>query len=143
MKVSVFTLDDHHKTPEIHALLRCWTSRDTMDIIYRMHTTGNFRVLQDTKEQVLAVCGFVETHEGVCEVVLIPCLSLAVNYQGVCKFLKRGLTELLNTYHRIQMVCKDSDEHHRFAEFLGFKEEGILRQYNINGDDYVMYSIVR
>jgi len=47
-------------------------------------------------------------------------------------------------YSRVQMsVRSDFDEAVRFAEFLGFEREGVMRKYGPDGVDYYMYARVR
>jgi hypothetical protein len=43
--------------------------------------------------------------------------------------------------HRVQMTVRDDYEAgNRFAQFLGFKSEGVLKKYGPDGADYRMYA---
>jgi len=58
------------------------------------------------------------------------------------KEVKAGLDRL--EYKRIQANTEESFiEARRFLEFLGFKEEGIMRAYSPDGQDSVMYGRVQ
>jgi RimJ/RimL family protein N-acetyltransferase len=48
-----------------------------------------------------------------------------------------------NNIHRVQAACRaDWPEAVRFAEFLGFENEGLMRSYGVDGRDYFRYARV-
>ncbi len=42
---------------------------------------------------------------------------------------------------RLQTGCKNIQKNKRFLEFLGFKQECLMKQYGFNGEDMFLYSI--
>lgn len=51
---------------------------------------------------------------------------------------------LAHGLHRMQMACRLNDRRAcRFAEWLGFRAEGVMLRYGIDGADFVRYAWVR
>ncbi len=64
----------------------------------------------------------------------------------VARNIDKKLAEFADTgkYHRIQvMVLRGFDAAIKLARFLGFKHEGLLKQYGPEREDYHMMSILR
>lgn len=100
----------------------------------------------DENDDVVVVCGGAELWRGVCEVWLLKS-DLFYKYSRQCaKIIKKHLDEGFNRcdYHRVQASCsKDSKEQSRWLEWLGFENEGVLRKYGLNGEDYIMHARIK
>lgn len=92
---------------------------------------------------IVAIIGYLPLRAGVCEVTFIPAGEWRRHKLAICRIIRDYLKVPLMVYHRIQMTCLADDEHLRFAEFFGFKNEGLLRQYDRLKRDYFMLSIIR
>lgn len=61
----------------------------------------------------------------------------------VCKGLRQALFQMVhvNNLHRVQFVVDPENETaKRFAKFMGFEFEGIMRQYSIDRQDMARYA---
>jgi hypothetical protein len=56
--------------------------------------------------------------------------------------VKNELFSLKRKYRRIQAIAKDDEFHGRWLSWLGFKREGVLRKYNFEGEDMVIWGMV-
>lgn len=142
MVIEEFTVKHYLKSPKMFSVMEVWTEQEVGQVVNQMVQVGTFRVIRNSTE-ILAIGGFIPKHQGVCEVVMFPGVALIKQYYSVCKILHAAVTALRKKYRRIEMVSPDTEVAHRFAKFLGFTEEGILRKYNTLEEDYVMYSIVQ
>lgn len=97
------------------------------------------------KGVVLAIIGYVPVIPGTHEVWLIPSNHVSEHSLAFARLLRYYKKEIMPTFdwHRLQMVAPDDKLHERWALFLGFQKEGILRQWGHDKLDYVMWSIVR
>jgi len=94
---------------------------------------------------VLGVIGFIEVLPNVLEVFLFPSTHIKDNTVAFARLMKYYKEEAIThyTWHRLQIVTPNDELHRRWATFLGFEEEGILRKFDFNGEDHVMWSVVR
>ena len=94
--------------------------------------------------QIVCVFGYVYLRKGICEVIVIHSVHIKKNLFGFSKMIKKQLEGLLEVgdFNRIQMTTRDLPYFNRFAEFLGFKREGVLRNY-IGSVDYTMWSVIK
>jgi hypothetical protein len=94
---------------------------------------------------VLGVVGFVPTIPGTLEVFLIPSKYVSENNIAFARLLKYYKKEVMPAYdwHRLQMIAPDDELHCRWAKFLGFEKEGVMRQWGYHKENHVMWSIVR
>jgi len=63
----------------------------------------------------------------------------------VARYSKRGLDAIIrdNKIRRVQAsVSVVDDVAVRFAEWMGFDEEGVMRAYGLDGSDYYRYARV-
>lgn len=84
------------------------------------------------EDKPIAVMGFVNLANGVCEVYTMPDKDIE-NYRftyskEVRKYLRR--LAQLPLYHRIQLIAVDDETHNRWCEFLGFTKEGTMLRYD-------------
>jgi len=96
-------------------------------------------------EIVLGVVGYVPIVPGTYEVWLIPSSHISTHSLAFAKLLRYYKEEIMPSFewHRLQMVAPNDELHERWASFLGFQKEGILRQWGHDKMDYVMWSAVR
>lgn len=94
---------------------------------------------------VLAIAGFIEVMPKTIELFLIPSIYVSKNTIAFARLMKYYKEKAIPQYdwHRLQIVTPNDDLHIRWAEFLGFEREGILRKFDYNGEDHIMWSIVR
>jgi len=92
--------------------------------------------------QPVACFGFVPIWTGVGEAWLIADDKARSKPLGMSKFGRAFFDILQISYelHRVQIAVRTSDTRaHKWALFLGFKEEGIMRRYGPDGaDHYIM-----
>ena len=94
---------------------------------------------------VLGIVGHVQVIPGTYEVWLIPSEYISSHSLAFAKLLSYYIREIMPTFdwHRLQMVSPEDGLHTRWAKFLGFEEEGTLRQWGHDKKDYTMWSKVR
>lgn len=97
------------------------------------------------KGVVLGIVGYIPIAPGICEVWLIPSRYVNKYSLAFARLLRYYRDEVMPKFlwHRLQLVAPDDELHRRWAEFLGFEREGILRQWGYDKTDHVMWSIVR
>jgi RimJ/RimL family protein N-acetyltransferase len=92
--------------------------------------------------QPVACFGFVPIWSGVGEAWLIADDKARAKPIGMTKVARLFFDILPISYelHRVQIAVRTSDTRaHKWALFLGFKEEGIMRRYGPDGaDHYIM-----
>lgn len=117
--------------PQFSAALKQWEdSKNSATVVY--------------DGRVLAIIGFMVLWQGVCEVYILPSKYISEYPHAFARCLKRVLTSgAFNNFHRVQLRALKDDLHGRFNSFLGFRQEGILRKYDSEGNDFVMWSIIR
>ena len=91
---------------------------------------------------VLAVIGAVPMVPGVCEVFVLASEEQALYPVAFVKAVKKSLFPLLEKYRRIQTISKNDAFHLRWLTWLGFRAEGVMRKYGLEGEDMVMWGMV-
>ena len=97
--------------------------------------------LQDGK--IVGCGGFTPIWTGVAEVWMYLQPDAFKRKRLALRLMRHILNDIIRRkqYHRIQaVVLKDYKEGIRFAEFFGFKNEGLMRQYSMNKEDFHRYS---
>ena len=93
------------------------------------------------------VCGgVIKLWDGCFEGWVIASKSIQLHSFDVCKTIRRYTDKLYkkNKMHRLQTaVQKDFIEGYRFAQFLGMKQEGIMKKYDYLKQDYMRYARVK
>jgi len=95
---------------------------------------------------IIGCGGVVDMHDGVGEVwtVIGEAFTGYKAERTVYSTCKKFINMLDPFYHRLQMCVKaDFEEAQRFAEHLGFENEGVMRKFDSQGRDYIRYSKVR
>jgi len=90
-------------------------------------------------ETVLATGGIHMMWEGVGEAWTLVSPKLRGNGLVFARYTKRMFDDIIeaNNLRRVQATIHVDDEVSlRFASWLGFKDEGIMSKYGVNGEDY-------
>lgn len=91
-------------------------------------------------------CGIVPMWRGVGEVWFIAGQMIHKHKIPFIRFAREKMEEVIeaNDLWRVQGVCKVGwPAALRFAQFMGFEEEGVMRRYGPEGADYYRISWVR
>jgi hypothetical protein len=91
--------------------------------------------------RVLAVIGAVPTVPNVCEVFILASEEQKSHPITFARLIKREVFTLRRQYRRIQSVSKVDDFHYRWLSWLGFRAEGILKAYGMDGEDMIMWGL--
>lgn len=94
--------------------------------------------------RVLGVVGMRLMWEGVADVFLIPCLHLNKrNTIGFVRQVKAAMKIARDEYRirRFQTVAVDDELHNRWLSFIGFEEEGLMKEYSVSGEDYKLWAL--
>lgn len=99
----------------------------------------------DTEGTILAIFGFQAIYPGVGELWAVT--TPQSNYYPIafCKLTNQLLEKHAqdNSLRRVQMAVRaDYTQGKKFATFLNFDAEGIMRRYGPEGADYVMFGRV-
>ena len=97
--------------------------------------------LQDGK--IVGCGGFTPLWPGVAEIWMILSPKAFKRKKLALKLMKRVLNDIIQRkgYHRIQAtVLKGYKEGIRFAEFFGFENEGLMKQYTKDKEDFYRYA---
>lgn len=112
---------------------------DDPKMVPALESYGSTLLTDDGK--VLAIIGAVPTVPGVCEVFVLASDLQAVHPQSFARPVKRLVLKLRKEYRRIQAVSLADDFHHRWLSWLGFKAEGVLKKYGMQGEDMIMWGM--
>lgn len=98
----------------------------------------------DDFTRVLGVVGMRLMWEGVADVFLIPRLRLNKrNTIGFVRQVKSAIKIAQDEYRirRFQTVAVDDELHNRWLSFIGFEEEGLMKEYSVSGEDYKLWAL--
>jgi hypothetical protein len=90
---------------------------------------------------VLGIIGAVQMIPGVCEVFILASEEQAAHPIPFGRLIKREVFTLRKEYRRIQAISKPDDFHKRWLSWLGFKAEGTLKAYGMDGSDMIMWGL--
>ena len=99
--------------------------------------------IQDGK--IVGCGGFTPLWEGVAEIWMYLQPDAFKRKKVALKLMKHILNDIIKQkrYHRIQaIVLKDYKAGIRFAEFFGFKNEGLMKSYSVDKEDFYRYARV-
>jgi hypothetical protein len=101
-----------------------------------------FTLMVDNK--IICCAGVVNHRARVGECWLIASKDFRKYRYIICKTVKNFLKMLAPFYQRLQMsVREDFIEAQKFAEFVGFEKEGLMRNFDANNDNYFLYGKVK
>ena len=116
----------------------------TMDCIFTYGFLA-YSIL-DPQGHVIAVMGATPLHRNSIEVWALvdkKAVKQSKYYSHATKFLIEHNFDMLNMV-RMQVIIKaDQKWADRWAKFLGFEREGVLRRYGEEAEDHVIYAKVR
>ena len=112
-----------------------WVDGGLSEVLAYHAATGLVRTLRDD-ERIYAIAGVNHVFSGVCEVFFIPALGWHSKKKSVVRCLRDNCQYLAGAYRRVQATCQVRDEYLRFVEFLGFRVEGVLTEFDRFNDDY-------
>ncbi len=131
MNIRKYERETVYNMPDFQKALKDWENRNT---------TGT--IIHDGR--ILAIFGFFELWPGVCEVFMLPSEYLAKYPAAFARCVKRTIESgAFNSFHRVQLRAIDDKLHNRFNTFLGFEKEGVLKKYDSQGNDFIMWARVK
>ena len=93
--------------------------------------------------QVVCCMGILPKHENCGEAWAIISDQLPRYRLSVVRAVKQFLAKQ-HKYKRIHITCATNfQEAHKFASILGFKSEALLRCWDVQGQDHIMYTIIK
>jgi len=95
---------------------------------------------------VVCSAGIKKLWSGVGEAWIVSSWRIYERPVAVVKAIRARFDGIIqdNELHRVQAACRvDWPEAQRFAEFLGFEKEGLMRGYGVDGRDYFRYARVK
>jgi len=93
--------------------------------------------------KILGCGGFTPLWPGVAEIWLYLNPESFKKKKTALRLMRHILNDIIQRekYHRIQaVVLKEYDTGIRFAEFFGFENEGLMRSYTTDKEDFYRYS---
>jgi len=120
----------------------CYKTNDD-DMLYRGIMGCPNRFTFSTKEgDILAIMGFTMIDIGVCQGWALTTKNIKDNYLELSKAVRRVVDFHIidNNIHRMEIIIRaDFETGFRWAEFLGFEQESVLKMYNSDKTDSVLY----
>lgn len=95
------------------------------------------------KGVIVAIVGYVDLWESVCELFLLPSVHMKKHPIIVRTLLKMLKSGIFNNHRRVQVRGLADTKHLRLFKFLGFEKEGTLRKYDSLGNDYEIWARVK
>jgi len=96
---------------------------------------------------IICCAGIVNMWPGVGEAWFIASGKIHANVRPFIRFAKTDVMQKVveeNDLWRVQAVCKsDWPAAQKFAAFMGFEPEGVMRKYGPEGMDYIRVAWVR
>jgi len=105
---------------------------------------GSVTAMEDGKPLFCAILKMLWT--GVAELGALLSVDFPARKIAACRAARDVLGGMIktNNLHRVHTTVRcDFQAGQRFAEWLGFKAEGIARQYTHDGMDSIYYAIIR
>jgi len=87
--------------------------------------------------------GFTPLWDGVAEIWLLLNPDAFKRKKVALRLMKHILNDIIQRekYHRIQaVVLKGYEKGMKFAEFFGFENEGLMKKYTTNKEDFYRYA---
>lgn len=94
--------------------------------------------------RILGVVGMRGMWPGVADVFLIPCANLSKrNTIAFVRRVRNAMQIARDEYgiRRFQTVAVDDELHNRWLTFMGFEEEGLMKEYSVNCEDYKLWAL--
>ena len=105
------------------------------------HWSHSWTGIQDGK--IVGCGGFTPIWDGVAEIWMYLEPEAFKRKRLALKLMKHILNDIIKReeYHRIQaVVLKDYKAGIKFAEFFGFENEGLMKQYSVDKEDFYRFA---
>lgn len=91
---------------------------------------------------VLFCAGFSIVWPGVGDGWIIPSVHVPKYPRVLCRIIKDYLTSFIDTFnlHRVQTTSYHDPLHERWMNWLGFENEGVMRNFTHDKQDHCMYA---
>lgn len=101
------------------------------------------KTVRSNDGKILGIIGAVPRIPGVCEVFLLSSKDMAFEQYktGFAKQVKKEVLAFKSEFRRIQSISLDTPTLRRWHEFLGFEEEGTLKNYGMKGENMIMWGL--
>jgi len=96
--------------------------------------------------EIIAFAGCIVHWKGVADAYLIGSNKIEENKISVARAVLNGLKLIEDNFklHRLQVTVREDYKVSRnWVEWMGFKQEGVLKNFSPEGDNYVMYARTR
>ena len=112
--------------------------KERMDLLSQ--TGSCFTMIFNGK--ILGVVGWLEFWPGMCELFVLPTIYLPEAGVVFAKAMKKRLHsfEKIKKFQRIQVRSVKDKLHIRWLSWLGFNIEGTLKNYGVDGEDFLMWA---
>lgn len=108
-----------------------------------LKSENSYAICMVKDEVPMAVLGATLLFSGVAQLWMVTTDECEKNRFFFCKFVSDYYMKLVVRFnlHRIQFSARsDSEVARRFARFVKFEPEGVMRKYGADKTDYIMYS---
>ena len=93
--------------------------------------------------EIIAITGWVPSIQNFCQIWFFSSENLDKMFD---KYVYNAFKMILNVakseWERIETTCKENKRNKRFLEFLGFKQECLMKKYGFNGEDMYLYALI-
>lgn len=130
----IFAGDMNHEVGETTLIFRSYASKLQIDDLSHTYISNG---------HVIAVGGVAPLWPGVGEGWVVCSAKVFDHGVGVARSTRGLLDEMAanHNFHRIQSAVLTGNERlERFAKFLGFQREGIMRRYGTDQKDYAIFA---
>jgi hypothetical protein len=94
--------------------------------------------------EIICITGWAPPIQNFCEIWFFASENLNEKFnKDVYNAFKMILNKAKSEWERIQTTCKENKRNKRFLEFLGFKQECLMRKYGFKGEDMYLYAWVK
>lgn len=98
------------------------------------------------RNDIIGIAGILPMWPGVAEAWMFLGNDLYKHRRFVYKQVKEHLNEVFNLLKikRLQLVCQANfNKAHCFAEHLGFVKEAFMKNYGLDGSDFLLYARIK
>lgn len=144
IKVRAYREDDYLKIQRRHFDALTFMNFPKPEIVAKRFTTGIGYTIE-APEGLVASGGIIPLWKGVGEAWVVTSDLVAIYPVFFAKTTWRKLYEMINSngIERVQTtIHKDHFVSQRWAERMGFQNEGLMRKY-LGGEDYYRYALIK
>jgi hypothetical protein len=94
--------------------------------------------------ELICITGWTQSMQNFSEIWFFASENLHEKFdKEVYQAFKMILGSAQSMWGRIQTTCKEIAKNKRFLEFLGFKQECLMKKYGFHGEDMYLYAWVK